>query len=684
MTDVGVVSAVGVERARSWLTAAAGVGATVLTVDDLADFSEAGGHLVLANVVYPYSAGNDEAGTLTLTTPSTLAAAADDPVYACSIDGTVISEKVADVLVGDADEPIEVTVPYALWDRLPEGTRGGRGETVLIEPDGSGYRVADVLGGSPGVEAEFLTGVVSPDNLPPTTPPPDVAPTAAPTPVVTPGIRALHITWPPAAGAREYDVYVSQAAQGIPAELLNPATRLAATVVGTSLTVVNDPASVPVTRLSASTDYRVQIRTRFGSQVGPWGTASGLVRPKLADQLEISADYAYVGAVFAGQIMSDTMTANVTISGAVRTASSGARSVMDSVGFHSFDSSNVERFRAVGGDVKVTGQINATSGTITGNLDLTAGGALRVGDPTGRRLSLAPDFGGFGVMRMILADNQIAGTISTQRAANVKAGQRSMEWTVLADGNVNGVKNQARATLSSAYVVSGAPNVGSEVQIDADLIDINGRVVLPGATDGANPLVMGALGGDRLTIGKNNIFRDSTGSGSSSGLLTINAGTIDMPCSQITLAGQVIIRPGPELGHSQIMSTNTNASGTVVLSLARVSCRNRTDSTLVPIGASAVETSSDARLKFNPRRPAGDPVAELLGAVAQEYEMADGITRRGLMAQDLPAVLKNQDDDGMWLTDLGGIAATQWEATRLVIGEHRKLAARVAVLEGTP
>ena len=122
------------------LAVAAASGATTLTVHDTADFDETGGQLLFAGDVYVYDEVDDEAGTIHLTTPTTIAGSVDDPVDVFSEEmGTIVVEYVAHVLLDENDpddEPLEVTVQHALVPMLREAVRGGAEESVTLIRDG--------------------------------------------------------------------------------------------------------------------------------------------------------------------------------------------------------------------------------------------------------------------------------------------------------------------------------------------------------------------------------------------------------------------------------------------------------------------------------------------------------------------------------------------------------------------
>ena len=133
------------------LAADASSGATTITVEDAADFDEDGGQLLLNGVVYTYAACDDDTGVISGLDPTLAAAAVEgddvsvyDPLYAI-----VATDKVAQVaVIGDdgSVDMLECAVALHLVDKLEEGVRGGKGESVKIELDGGEWLVVDIGG----------------------------------------------------------------------------------------------------------------------------------------------------------------------------------------------------------------------------------------------------------------------------------------------------------------------------------------------------------------------------------------------------------------------------------------------------------------------------------------------------------------------------------------------------------
>lgn len=124
-------------------------GATTLTVGDCVDF-DAGCVILIDGVTYDVISVDDDANTLTIS-PGLFDAKDDgetvelwDPLYQAvssykSVQVRVLSE--------DSNEDVvDAALASHLVDKLDEGIRGARGESVLLEMDGDEWRVIDVLG----------------------------------------------------------------------------------------------------------------------------------------------------------------------------------------------------------------------------------------------------------------------------------------------------------------------------------------------------------------------------------------------------------------------------------------------------------------------------------------------------------------------------------------------------------
>lgn len=134
------------------LTAAPGIGATVLTLDDCADFPNDGGAVRIGGQdgeggeVHRVSDVDDEASTITLATPLATAKLVEDRVdlHPLTVEWT------AAVQVDDGD-PLEAVIDHSLTVMLAEGAYDIADAPVVdIVRRGSRWHVADVVG-SPAV-----------------------------------------------------------------------------------------------------------------------------------------------------------------------------------------------------------------------------------------------------------------------------------------------------------------------------------------------------------------------------------------------------------------------------------------------------------------------------------------------------------------------------------------------------
>lgn len=149
----GVVESAEDLLAGDELVADAPVGATTLVVEDAVDFAEDGGTLTIGTEVLTYTSADMDTDTLTLSTPTTVAYLAEEPVYV----SPEARERTATVRLDVDGEAVEARVPYALYDRVPEGIRDpGMVEHVALYRDGTTWVIDDVLGQAPLVDAAYI------------------------------------------------------------------------------------------------------------------------------------------------------------------------------------------------------------------------------------------------------------------------------------------------------------------------------------------------------------------------------------------------------------------------------------------------------------------------------------------------------------------------------------------------
>lgn len=136
------------------LEVAAPAGATVLQLGDTGDFSESGGTLFLGGSVRSYDSSDDDAATITLSTPLTSSLPIDTDVYVYPFG----YRKVATVEIEDNEEPDEADVPQRLWDKIPDGVRPeNQQEIVVLEMDASGdWVVREIDGQQPEIDGSLV------------------------------------------------------------------------------------------------------------------------------------------------------------------------------------------------------------------------------------------------------------------------------------------------------------------------------------------------------------------------------------------------------------------------------------------------------------------------------------------------------------------------------------------------
>lgn len=214
-TATGQIVAVSQAAIGSILATDAAIGDTAITVDDSADFDEAGGTLGINGVPAAYTTIDPDADAITLAAALTAAAATGDQVTVWDTTrNTGCTELTAQVAVegdDDNDDPIMAIVSHALADRIPEGIRdAGAGESVQLTLDGGVWYVTEILGLQPIVDGTMLAGE--------SVGTPAIAPGAITLPLLDPSVSARNLggttttigTTPPAT-ATQGDVFINQA-----------------------------------------------------------------------------------------------------------------------------------------------------------------------------------------------------------------------------------------------------------------------------------------------------------------------------------------------------------------------------------------------------------------------------------------------------------------------------------------
>lgn len=353
MIEVGTVDAVRSEILGSFLIADAADAATEITVDDLADFSEDGGWLIVNDQVISYTTADDDTGIIELDTPLDNAAVEGDRVDVYT-NGSRASVLWADVYIGDADETVEVMVPISIRDRLREGSLDSE-QSVHLDVSGDTFTLVDVVGAEP---------LLDPTYLDPEIPIPDenqsdgVPPDTSPIPTVTGLARLLLAKIEPVLNhdAVTYEWHITTDSGDTPT--VGGATKHHEdSSTFTSIDTLGDG-----TPLVYETDYYIGT---FAYDVDGAAAFSGWSEPVQMDP-NGTADIA-VGAITAANIE-----AVLILSSLIKTADAGQRLELDNDGLRVFDSDGnaLVDFPTTGDDLTLEAALRTRDIIVQGGLDL--------------------------------------------------------------------------------------------------------------------------------------------------------------------------------------------------------------------------------------------------------------------------------------------------------------------------
>ncbi len=184
MANFGNVTSVVERPVGTTLQTAATAGDGVITVDDISKLTwPAGGlrigteHFIYSIDAAPDSAvdgidqdeddeGADEVGTITLG-GQTLDASYDVDEPVLQFQDTLVTERLATVLLPDQAEELVLRVPRHLWDRLPSNIRerDAAPETVALENVQGEWVMTDVVSEDPSVDASFINIATLPQTV---------------------------------------------------------------------------------------------------------------------------------------------------------------------------------------------------------------------------------------------------------------------------------------------------------------------------------------------------------------------------------------------------------------------------------------------------------------------------------------------------------------------------------------
>lgn len=314
--EYGTIVNVATTNVGEFLTADVATGSAVLPVSDASTFDETGGQLLLNGVVYRYTTIDLDQNVVILQTGGGLLLTLGSGVSAPALADDRVEiyparpEKKALVDFGvEEGEAVYAIVPHDLTAVIPDGFREeGFREPVLVEERRIGeLYVKDLAATKPdlteSVEVQLGDGSV---------------PIASPTPVVMGWVGALHVKWAAiiSSDVVTYDVHISTVNDFTP-----DSSTLVGSTAGTTFTIRSLPNDL---LLAYSTTYYVKIIARDYDGPAPAGSQG-------SDQLQpitgpdIAASFVYAGTVYASQIEGGDISADLTLSGSIKTALSGGR-----------------------------------------------------------------------------------------------------------------------------------------------------------------------------------------------------------------------------------------------------------------------------------------------------------------------------------------------------------------------
>lgn len=172
MSSSGMLVEVQVLARGSAATGDVAAGSTVVPVEDVTQFDDAGGTVQIDGTAYDYMTLDKDASTLTLAAPLTADVSEFDPVLVMA-GGQVVQDWQAIVDLGGEGDTVSVPIPYGLRSILGEGQYD---PPVPVDVADDLSTVLDVPGRAPVIDG----GMIDPATLP-AAPAPSEPPASSPT-----------------------------------------------------------------------------------------------------------------------------------------------------------------------------------------------------------------------------------------------------------------------------------------------------------------------------------------------------------------------------------------------------------------------------------------------------------------------------------------------------------------------
>lgn len=344
MNVEGTVTSVTERPVGSTLDADYSSSATSITVGDVDEFNADGGTLQIGTEQITYTVDAD--GNLDLGSGLVASYLEGDPVLVYPLQ----TERVAYVLEPEGGEELEVRVPHALWDRVPEGVRSSEAEVIEAHYVGGELVMQDVIAKTPVVDATFIDA----DTLPRASELTDGdAPASSPTVTLTGGPSFVAARWEAIANADlvTYEVHISTLSGFTP-----DATTLVGEIQGTAVLIDHLADDTP---LAFGTTYFVRIVAKDGDGSAAAGTQDSATLVKITttqignDQITtplinagaVTANEISVASLAAISVDAGTITAGTFRGTTFETAAADPKVAMDASGLAVTDASANEEVR---------------------------------------------------------------------------------------------------------------------------------------------------------------------------------------------------------------------------------------------------------------------------------------------------------------------------------------------------
>lgn len=337
MREVGYVTHVTPEPDGDELASDVIAGVTVLPLKDVADFflPHAESTLTIGSETHVYTTVNEDTDEVTLATPLANAYSADEKV---TLGGHEVK---AGVRVGpDVAESYTCVVPSAMIDRLGGNVYDLLRKVVALKDDDGGLPEVDtILGELPEIDGSFIDPVTIP--TPPLTD--GDPPASSPTATVTAGILSLIVTWDATinADAVLYDIHIDDTS----GFATGPTTLLEEDYAGTLKVITSLPDG---SQLDPDTVYYVRVVAKdadgsaaagvedSGQPLRIIGTTH--ITDESIDTPQLRANSVTVDKAVVNELVAAGLAVEQLIAGVLKTAESGRRMEMGSLGLFGFES----------------------------------------------------------------------------------------------------------------------------------------------------------------------------------------------------------------------------------------------------------------------------------------------------------------------------------------------------------